>query len=45
MKLLIIFPSEIRSGAEEYALTIGKAGINQGWEVNAAFPQTKKTIS
>ena len=45
MKLLIIFPSEIRSGAEEYALTIGKAGINQGWEVNAAFPQTEKTIS
>ncbi|MDJ0579808.1 glycosyltransferase family 4 protein [Crocosphaera sp.] len=45
MKLLIIFPSEIRSGAEEYALTIGKAAINQGWEVNAAFPQTEKTTS
>lgn len=45
MKLLIIFPSEIRGGAEEYALTIGKSAVKKGWEVDAAFPQTQETES
>ena len=45
MKLLIIFPSEIRGGAEEYALTIGKSAVQKGWEVDAAFPKTQETES
>jgi glycosyltransferase involved in cell wall biosynthesis len=45
MKLLIIFPSTIRGGAEEYALTIGHAAIQHGWTVEAAFPETDGTRS
>ncbi len=45
MKLLSIFPSLLRGGAEEYALTIAIAAIQQGWEVHAAFPDTEKTAS
>ncbi|MDJ0508093.1 MAG: glycosyltransferase family 4 protein [Crocosphaera sp.] len=45
MKLLIIFPSQIRGGAEEYALTIGKSAVKKGLKVDAAFPQTQDTES
>ncbi|WP_198649028.1 glycosyltransferase family 4 protein [Cyanothece sp. BG0011] len=45
MKLLTVFPSEIRGGAEEYSLTIAKAAVKKGWEVDAAFPQTENTES
>ena len=45
MKLLTIFPSTIRGGSEEYALTIAKAASGIGWEVHAAFPQTEGTDS
>ena len=38
MKLLIIFSSTQRGGAEEYALTIARAAIKQGWQLHAAFP-------
>jgi glycosyltransferase involved in cell wall biosynthesis len=44
-KLLIIFPSIERGGAEEYALTIACGAKQQGWEVHAAFPKTKGTAS
>ncbi len=43
MKLLSMFPSPIRGGAEEYALRIASAAMQAGWEVHAAFPQTPKT--
>ncbi|GBF81258.1 glycosyltransferase family 4 protein [Aphanothece sacrum] len=45
MKLLVIFPSPIRGGAEEYALTIAKAGVKKGWQVETAFPKTPETES
>ena len=44
-KLLIIFPSVERGGAEEYALTIALDAMQQGWQVHAAFPKTPHTIS
>jgi glycosyltransferase involved in cell wall biosynthesis len=45
MKLLTLLPSEIRGGAEEYALTIATAAAQLGWNVHAAFPKTDKTTS
>ncbi|URD49406.1 glycosyltransferase family 4 protein [Chroococcidiopsis sp. CCNUC1] len=45
MKLLILFPSRLRGGAEEYSLTIASAAVRQGWDVHAAFPKTEKTVS
>ncbi len=45
MKLLTVFPSTIRGGAEEHALTIASAAAKEGWEVHAAFPQTNGTAS
>ena len=44
-KLLIIFPSTQRGGAEEYTLTIAEAALQAGWQVHTAFPHTAKTIS
>lgn len=43
MKLLTVFPSVHRGGAESYVLTIATAAINQGWAVEAAFPNTEGT--
>lgn len=45
MKLLEIFSSHVRGGAEEYTLTIATAARWQGWQVHAAFPHTEKTQS
>jgi glycosyltransferase involved in cell wall biosynthesis len=45
MKLLSMFPSAVRGGAEEYALTIAAAARRAGWEVHAAFPQRPATAS
>jgi glycosyltransferase involved in cell wall biosynthesis len=45
MRFLSLFPSEIRGGAEEYALTIATATAKRGWDVHAAFPKTDKTTS
>lgn len=44
-KLLLLFPSRLRGGAEEYSLTIASAAVKQGWNVHTAFPKTDKTIS
>jgi hypothetical protein len=44
MKLLVIFPSTLRGGAEKYTLTIA-AAIKRGWNVRAVFPKTDKTTS
>ena len=45
MKLLIIFPSTQRGGAEEYTLKIARGVLQSGWEVHTAFPKTPETIS
>jgi glycosyltransferase involved in cell wall biosynthesis len=45
MKLLLIFSSIGRGGAEEYALAIGSAASREGWEVHAAFPRREGTAS
>lgn len=44
-RLLIIFPSVERGGAEEYALTIACSARQQGWQVHVAFPKTPYTTS
>jgi len=38
MKLLIISPSHVRGGVENYALKIAVAARNRGWETCVAFP-------
>lgn len=45
LRLLEIFPSTVRGGAEEYALTIASAATKYGWDVRAAFPKADKTVS
>ena len=45
MKLLIIFPSTQRGGAEEYTLKIAGGVLQSGWEVHTAFPKTSETLS
>ncbi len=44
-KLLVLFPSEGRGGAENYALTIASAAVSQGRRVFAAFPEREGTAS
>lgn len=45
MRLLILSPSRIRGGAEEYALTIARAASKQGWQVHVAFERTAHNSS
>jgi glycosyltransferase involved in cell wall biosynthesis len=45
MRLLLLFPSIGRGGAEEYALAIGSQASREGWEVHAAFPKREGTAS
>ena len=45
MKLLIIFPSTQRGGAEEYTLKIAEGALQKGWETHTAFPNTSETVS
>ena len=45
MKLLIIFPSTQRGGAEEYTLKIARGILQSGWEIHAAFPKTIETLT
>ncbi len=44
-RLLIMFPSPRRGGAEDYTLTIGAAAAAAGWPVHAAFPRRSATES
>lgn len=44
-KLLFMFPSTIRGGAEEYILKLGTAIVDNQWEVHSAFPKTQQTES
>lgn len=45
MRLLIITPSTLRGGVEEYTLKITSAAVEKGWDVHAAFPKTEGTVS
>jgi len=45
IKLLQMFPSTLRGGAEEYALTIGTAAARKGWDVHVAFPRRDRTAA
>lgn len=45
MRLLIIVPSTLRGGVEEYTLKIASAAVEEGWEVHAAFPNVEGTAS
>ena len=45
MKLLIIFPSTQRGGAEEYILKIAGASLSADWQIEVAFPNTFNTAS
>lgn len=45
MKLLTLFPSTLRGGAEEQALTLASAATKAGWEVHTAFPKVPETVS
>jgi glycosyltransferase involved in cell wall biosynthesis len=37
-RLLLVIAVPARGGAEEYALTIGRAAVSRGWRVEAALP-------
>lgn len=45
MKLLIVFPSTQRGGAEEYTLKIARGIKQKKWKIHAAFPKTPETAS
>ena len=44
-KLLMIFPSTLRGGVEEYNLTAARGAKSQGWAVHAAFPERAGTAA
>jgi glycosyltransferase involved in cell wall biosynthesis len=44
-KLLLIMPSTLRGGVEEYNLTAARGAITQGWDVHAAFPDRSGTAT
>jgi glycosyltransferase involved in cell wall biosynthesis len=45
MKFLMILPSTLRGGVEEYALKVTSAAVRAGWEVHVGFPNTPDTAS
>ena len=45
MKILLIIPSTLRGGVEEYSLRITSAAAQKGWDVHAAFPKAEGTAS
>lgn len=44
MRVLEIFSSTIRGGAEEVALTLAKEMVRNRWEVHVAFPHTSQNM-
>lgn len=44
-KVLMIFPSTLRGGVEEYNLTVSRGAVKQGWDVHVAFPNVEGTAS
>ncbi|MBK1989590.1 glycosyltransferase family 4 protein [Sphaerospermopsis aphanizomenoides BCCUSP55] len=45
MKLLVVFPSTLLGGTEEYALKIATEAKINGWDAHIAFPKTQETNS
>ena len=45
MRILLIIPSTLRGGVEEYSLKITSAAVKKGWDVHAAFPKAEGTAS
>lgn len=44
-RLLILFPSPIRGGAEDYCVAMARGALNAGWQVHAAFAPRQGTAS
>lgn len=44
-RLLILFPSPLRGGAEDYCVTMARGAIAAGWNVHAAFAPRQATAS
>lgn len=44
-RLLILFPSPVRGGAEDYCVTIARGAVSAGWEVHAAFARREAMAS
>ena len=42
-RVLMIFPSTLRGGVEEYNLTVSRGVVKQGWDVHVAFPNVEGT--
>lgn len=42
---MLIMPVPARGGAEDYALTIGRAALSRGWSVHAALPFAPATVA
>jgi glycosyltransferase involved in cell wall biosynthesis len=45
LRLLLVLPVPARGGAENYALTIGRAALARGWSVGALVPDAPGTAS
>lgn len=43
MRALLIIPSQIRGGVEEYTLKIASAAVQAGWDTHVAFPKDEAT--
>ncbi|MEN3284667.1 MAG: hypothetical protein V7607_5807 [Solirubrobacteraceae bacterium] len=43
--MLLVLPVPARGGAEEYALTIGRAALARGWGVEALIPRAPNTAT
>lgn len=44
-KLLLIMPSTLRGGVEEYNLTAARGALTQGWDVHIGFPDRPGTAT
>ena len=43
--ILMMIPSTLRGGVEEYNLTVAKGAVQKGWDVHIAFPDVEGTQS
>jgi glycosyltransferase involved in cell wall biosynthesis len=43
--ILMLIPSTLRGGVEEYTLTVATNALESGWEIHAAFPNVDGTQS
>jgi glycosyltransferase involved in cell wall biosynthesis len=45
LRVLLVLPVPARGGAEDYALTIGRAALARGWSVEALIPRAPSTAT